>query len=294
VQLCRVDSSYSDTWRGPHGTAVRPEGRSPTPSAPPDPHVPDPTRDRHRADQTHRPRCRCGTPTCQLLHQSCGGATPHDRNHRGLRRVLDTLRAVVAPSPTMSELSELLPTRPAAPEPFTAPKGVPAAIASAGPHAAFAWDEFFRGSLRNPHTRLAYGRAVHSFLAWLEPTGAPLTQVTPGMVGSYLDQLTLAPPSKKLTLAALRRFFDALVLRHVLILNPAASVRGERYERSKVRRRKLHPTRRDICSLRSTRQHRRGSATAPSSPPSSTPPPEQAPSRDSDERTSSTTGCSTS
>jgi integrase/recombinase XerD len=101
----------------------------------------------------------------------------------------------------------------------------PAVLRAAGPAAVFAWDEFFRGKLRNPHTRLAYGRAVNLFLGWLEPTGVPLTQVTPGMVGSYLDQLVLAPPSKKLTLAALRRFFDTLVLRHVLVLNPATVCR---------------------------------------------------------------------
>lgn len=107
---------------------------------------------------------------------------------------------------------------------------VPSAVVAAGPAAVFVWDEFFRGTLRNPHTRSAYGRAIHSFLDWLAPAGVPLPQVTPGMVGSYLDQLTLAVPSKKLALAGLRRFFDALVLRHVLILNPAASVRAERYE----------------------------------------------------------------
>jgi site-specific recombinase XerD len=33
-----------------------------------------------------------------------------------------------------------------------------------------------------------------------------------------------------LHLAALRRLFDALVLRHVVVLNPALSVRGERYQ----------------------------------------------------------------
>src|ERR1700691_3255353 len=38
-----------------------------------------------------------------------------------------------------------------------------------------------------------------------------------------------ASPAKKQHLAALRAFFDALVLRHVVLLNPAASVRGERY-----------------------------------------------------------------
>jgi len=107
---------------------------------------------------------------------------------------------------------------------------IPRAVVDVGPGAAFAYDELIRGALRNPHTRAAYGRAIRSFLDWLEPSGVTLTQVTPGMVGAYLDQLALAPPSKKLALAALRRFFDALVLRHVLILNPAASVRGERYE----------------------------------------------------------------
>ncbi len=34
-------------------------------------------------------------------------------------------------------------------------------------------------------------------------------------------------PKKKLHLAAIRRYFDRLVTRHVFILNPAASVRGE-------------------------------------------------------------------
>ena len=49
-------------------------------------------------------------------------------------------------------------------------------------------------------------------------------------MGAYLDQLLGSIPTRKLHLAALRRFFDLLVLRHVVILNPAASVRGERYQ----------------------------------------------------------------
>ena len=105
----------------------------------------------------------------------------------------------------------------------------PQLVAEAGPAASFAWDEFFRGSLRNPHTRLAYGRAVRDFLAWLEPCGVPLAQLTPGIVGAYFDQLESSVPTKKLALAAIRRFFDALVLRHAIVLNPAASVRAERY-----------------------------------------------------------------
>ncbi len=105
---------------------------------------------------------------------------------------------------------------------------VPAAVAELGPAAAFAWDEFFSGTIRNRHTRAAYRRAVGRFLSWLEPSRCPLPRVTPGMVGSYLDALALSATSKKVELAALRAFFDTLVLRHVCVLNPAHSVRGER------------------------------------------------------------------
>lgn len=105
---------------------------------------------------------------------------------------------------------------------------VPAAIVELGTASRFAWDEFFAGHIRNAYTRAAYLRAVNRFLTWLEPLRCPLPQVTPGMIGRYLDSLTLAAPSKKLELAALRAFFDALTVRHVIILNPALSVRGER------------------------------------------------------------------
>ncbi|HEX3149498.1 MAG TPA: site-specific integrase [Gemmataceae bacterium] len=106
----------------------------------------------------------------------------------------------------------------------------PSSLALLGPAAHFAWDEFFIGGIRNRHTRTVYGRSVRNFLKWAEREGVAVEKITPGMVGSYLDQLSASPPTKKLILAALRGFFDALVLRHVLILNPAASVRAERYE----------------------------------------------------------------
>ena len=63
------------------------------------------------------------------------------------------------------------------------------------------------------------------------PTGrSRSSRITPGHVGDYLTGLiTLATPTKKLRLAALRKFFDVLVVRHVVVLNPAASVRAERY-----------------------------------------------------------------
>jgi len=105
---------------------------------------------------------------------------------------------------------------------------VPAAIRDLGPAATFAWDEFFSGQLRNKHTKASYLRAVRRFLKWLEPTGCPLPRVTPGMIGGYLDTLPLSATSRKVELAALRRFFDVLTLRHVVVLNPALSVRGDR------------------------------------------------------------------
>jgi integrase/recombinase XerD len=108
-------------------------------------------------------------------------------------------------------------------------KALPSLIAAAGPAAAFAWDEFFSGSIRNPHTRRAYAHAVRRFLAWAASEGHELHRITPGQVGGYLDRLPGTIPTKKQHLAALRGFFDALVLRHVVILNPALSVRAERY-----------------------------------------------------------------
>ena len=45
---------------------------------------------------------------------------------------------------------------------------LPEIIRSAGPAATFAWDEFFAGHIRNPHTRAAYLYAVRRFLSWAE------------------------------------------------------------------------------------------------------------------------------
>ena len=56
-----------------------------------------------------------------------------------------------------------------------------------------------------------------------------IIRVTPGDVGAYFQELPLAVPTKKLHLAAQRKFFDRLVNRHVIVINPAATVRAERY-----------------------------------------------------------------
>jgi site-specific recombinase XerD len=107
----------------------------------------------------------------------------------------------------------------------------PAIVSAAGGGAEFAWDEFFKGQLANAHTRKNYAHAVRHFLGWCDHPDrqVPLVRITPGHVGDYLAGLELATPTKKLRLAALRKFFDLLVVRHVVVLNPAASVRAERY-----------------------------------------------------------------
>ncbi|MGD9721466.1 MAG: tyrosine-type recombinase/integrase [Pirellulales bacterium] len=107
--------------------------------------------------------------------------------------------------------------------------GLPKSIVDAGQAASFAWEEFFIGKIRNPYTRRAYLFAVRSFLAWIEAKQIELVRITPGLVGEYVDQLELSTPSKKLHLAAIRTFFDVLVQRHVIVLNPALSVKTERY-----------------------------------------------------------------
>jgi integrase/recombinase XerD len=108
--------------------------------------------------------------------------------------------------------------------------GLPRLITAAHPSASFAWDEFFGGIIRNRHTRAAYLHAVRQFLAWAERAALSIDRITPGMVGAYFDDHPGSVPTRKLHLAALRAFFDVLVNRHVIILNPAATVRGERYE----------------------------------------------------------------
>jgi len=52
-----------------------------------------------------------------------------------------------------------------------------------------------------------------------------LAAITPGMVGQYLTALGGSAAKRNQHRAALRGFFDRLVQRHVVLLNPMASVR---------------------------------------------------------------------
>jgi site-specific recombinase XerD len=103
---------------------------------------------------------------------------------------------------------------------------LPAPVERAGGAARYAWEEFFDGEHHNPHTQKAYLRAVRRFLAWCEEEGIELVGVTPGKVSKFLGALGGSPAKWNQNLAALRGFFDKLVLRHVVAINPAASVKG--------------------------------------------------------------------
>ena len=103
---------------------------------------------------------------------------------------------------------------------------VPAILERAGSNAVFAADEFFSAIINNEHTRRAYGRVVRRFLAWCEEANLELAHITPGIAGRYLEELEASTPTKNQALAALRHFFDVLVTRHAVVLNPFSSVRG--------------------------------------------------------------------
>lgn len=105
-------------------------------------------------------------------------------------------------------------------------QALPQLVERAGGAARFAWDEFFFAEHHNPHTQKAYLREVRRFLAWCEGQGVELATITPGQVGQYLVGLGGSAAKRNLALSALRGFFDRLVQRHVVILNPAASVKG--------------------------------------------------------------------
>jgi site-specific recombinase XerD len=111
---------------------------------------------------------------------------------------------------------------------------VPAIVAAAGDQASIKFLEFFAATIRNPHTRRAYSRAVSEFLAWCADRGVPsIAHVAPLHVATWIEAQTkrvdFSAPSVKQQLAALRHLFDWLVVGQIVPTNPAASVRGPQY-----------------------------------------------------------------
>ena len=106
---------------------------------------------------------------------------------------------------------------------------LPAIVVSEGQRASERFIEFFTANIRNPNTRLAYGRAVAQFLNWCEDRGAGLQDIKPVIVAAYIEQHPGAVPTIKQHLAAINMLLDWLVIGQVLPMNPAASVRAPRY-----------------------------------------------------------------
>jgi site-specific recombinase XerD len=109
---------------------------------------------------------------------------------------------------------------------------VPALVTAAGDRASIRFLEFFASTLRNPHTRRAYGRAIADFLTWCEQHAvSSLAAVQPLHVAAWIEGQTRkhSAPTVKQQLAAIRHLFDWLVMGQVVPLNPAASVRGPAY-----------------------------------------------------------------
>jgi site-specific recombinase XerD len=115
-------------------------------------------------------------------------------------------------------------------EPSLPADQLPALIAEAGAGAQFAYEEFLFGQIGNENTRAAYQRAIRRFLAWCEERSLPLQRVAPKDVGQYFADHPGSIATQKQHLAAVRHLFDTLVVRHAVVLNPALSVRGQRYE----------------------------------------------------------------
>ena len=131
---------------------------------------------------------------------------------------------------------------------------LPELVERAGGAARFAWDEFFYAEHHNPHTQKAYQSAVRRFLAWAEGEGVELIGITPGMVGQYIVGLGGSASKRNLHLSALRGFFDRLVQRHVVMLNPAASVSGVKEDviEGKTPEITMEQTRKLLASIKTT------------------------------------------
>jgi site-specific recombinase XerD len=129
-------------------------------------------------------------------------------------------------------MNDLVPIKGPKPVAVAADIIVPAAIAGAGEHAARRFLEFFAATIRNKNTRLAYYRAACTFFAWLERHEiTELADIEPLHVAAYVEamQATVAKPTVKQHLAAIRMLFDWLVVGQVLAVNPAHAVRGPKH-----------------------------------------------------------------
>ena len=115
---------------------------------------------------------------------------------------------------------------------------VPAIVADLGEEAIEHFVNFFTAEIKNPNTRASYGMAVAKFLQGCEQQGLGLTAIKPVTIAGYIEALEQEPhnlsiPSVKLHLSGIKRFFDYMVVKQVVPVSPAVSVRGPKYSQTK-------------------------------------------------------------
>src|SRR6202171_6399767 len=109
-------------------------------------------------------------------------------------------------------------------------ENLPAAIGRAGEAAAWRFIEFFAATIRNRNTRAAYAQAISQFFDWCEKHHVyTLEQVRPVVLAAYIENHSMAAPTVKQHLAAIRMLFDFLVTGQIVPMNPASSVRGPKH-----------------------------------------------------------------
>lgn len=121
---------------------------------------------------------------------------------------------------------------------------LPTLLASASDQARRRFLEFFTAQIRNVNTRRSYAKAAVEFLTWCELRGArSLVAITPIQVAGWIEELTgtHSAPTVKQRLAAVRHLFDWLVMGHVMLTNPAHSVRGPKHSRKRGKTPVLSP-----------------------------------------------------
>jgi integrase/recombinase XerD len=109
---------------------------------------------------------------------------------------------------------------------------LPQLIAAAGNTAIRRFLEFFAATISNRNTRAAYARAVFQFFAWCDRHQlGELADIEPLHIAAYIEGLgqSMAKPTVKQHLAAIRMLFDWLVTGHIVAVNPATSVRGPKH-----------------------------------------------------------------
>ena len=108
-------------------------------------------------------------------------------------------------------------------------QAVPDIILDSGKDGLVRFVEFFTARIRNKNTRMAYAQAVNRFLRWCDDKGYRLEDLNPIVVASYIEAHSESNPTIKQHLAAIRKFFDYMVLGHIIQSNPATSVQGPKH-----------------------------------------------------------------